>query len=393
MKRITFPRPRQLWRQVHWFVGITAGTLLMLIGLTGAILSFREEITDALNPGGRQVAPLARPVLTPPELLAAAQRTWPARAMGTLTVFNEPGAAARAIFAPQAGQRRGDTVYLDPYTAQPLPSLKGHEFFETAESLHRWLLLPRAPGRVVAGVLAFLLLGLALSGLYVRWPREWRSARAWFAIASHLKGRALLTRWHVVLGTVVLPLYLVLTGTGLYWAYDFVRGPVDAWFGAPPRAAARAPAKAEAAPPPAPADLAPAWAAFTRRAQASDGWSQAILRVSGGKQPSVMVTWMDAHPAHERARNRMKLSVPGAEVMLDERHSAKSTGERFLAAIYPLHMGSYFGLPGRIAMLLAALALPVFGVTGWWLYLDRRAKKRKPAARAARPDGQAASPV
>lgn len=387
---LTLPRPRQLWRQVHWFVGITAGTLLMVIGLTGAILAFREEITDALNPGGRHVTPLDRPALAPPALLAAVQQAWPGRAVGTLAVFNEPGAAARLIFAPQPGQRRGDTVYLDPYTAQALPPLTGYGFFDTVESLHRWLLLPRAPGRIVAGVLAFMLLGLALSGLYVRWPREWRSARAWFAIASHLKGRALLSRWHVVLGTVVLPMYLVFTATGLYWCYDFIRGPVDAWLGAAPRATARAAPQAEPAQPPAPADLTPAWTAFTRRAEAAGGWSDAILRVSGGKKPSVQVTWLDAHPAHERARNRMKLSVPGAELLQDERHAAKPAGQRALAAIYPLHMGTYFGLPGRIAMMLAALALPAFGITGWWLYLDRRAKQRGTAAKAARANAKAA---
>ena len=40
------PTLRQAWFQVHWFIGITAGTVLVVIGLTGALLAFHEEILD-----------------------------------------------------------------------------------------------------------------------------------------------------------------------------------------------------------------------------------------------------------------------------------------------------------------------------------------------------------
>ena len=36
--------------QVHWFFGITAGLVLALMGVTGALYSFEDEILDALNP-------------------------------------------------------------------------------------------------------------------------------------------------------------------------------------------------------------------------------------------------------------------------------------------------------------------------------------------------------
>jgi sulfite reductase (NADPH) flavoprotein alpha-component len=53
-----------------------------------------------------------------------------------------------------------------------------------------------------------------------------------------------------------------------------------------------------------------------------------------------------------------------------------------LQSVYALHVGSYFGLPGRIIVTLASLSMPLFFVTGWLLYLDRRRKKRQ--VRAAR---------
>jgi sulfite reductase (NADPH) flavoprotein alpha-component len=40
-------------------------------------------------------------------------------------------------------------------------------------------------------------------------------------------------------------------------------------------------------------------------------------------------------------------------------------------------VGSYFGLVGRIILTVTALCMPLFFITGWLLYLDRRRKKRQ----------------
>jgi sulfite reductase (NADPH) flavoprotein alpha-component len=374
---------KKFWFQLHWFVGITAGTVLVVIGLSGATLSFREELLDAMNPVGRHVAVQPMPVLTPPELLAAVRAAHGERAINTLTVFAAPGRPARVVFAAARGERRGDALRLDPYTGAALPPLVGEAFFDWTENLHRWLLLPREQGRVATGVLAAGLLFLALSGLYLRWPRRASDWRAWLTFDPTTGGRSFLWGLHSVMGTVALLIYLVSTTTGLYWAFDAVRERVDAWASAPhetPRVRRMANPEPKGDSNAGAAGIAPAWAAFERRVErtpdGAPGWSQVIVRATGGAQPSVLFTWLDVDPSHERARNRMTVRLPDADVVQDERHASKSAGGLFLAAIYPLHMGTYFGLPGRIAMTLASLMLPVFAVTGWLLYLDRRRKKR-----------------
>lgn len=368
---------KKIWFQLHWFIGITAGTVLIAIGLTGAVLSFREELIDAMNPGGRQVAAKTSPLLTPSQLLEAAGKIHGERPVATLALFAAPGAAARIVFAPPRGQRRGETIYLNPYTGVALPPLVGEDFFEWNESLHRWLLLPRAQGKVATGVLAGGLLILALSGLYLRWPKRVLDWRAWFTFDPALKGRSFLWSLHSVLGTFALLMYLVFTATGLYWAFDVIRDRVDAWAGVSadaPRVRSMGNTNAAAL------DISPAWTTFLQRtgrtSDGATGWSQVVLRLPTGTVPSVLFTWLDPVPSHERARNRMTVRLPDGEIVQDERHNAKSAGGLFLAAIYPLHMGTYFGLPGRIAMMLASLMLPVFSITGWLLYLDRRRKKR-----------------
>ncbi|WP_257572294.1 PepSY domain-containing protein, partial [Janthinobacterium sp. UMAB-60] len=153
---------KQLWFQLHWFIGITAGTVLVIIGLSGATLAFKDELLDVMNPGVRHVPVETRAPLTPAQLsnIAAAEH---GQRVASITIYAEAGVAPRLFFAPKHGQRRGESIYVHPYTGATQPALAGAEFFEWTESLHRWLLLPRDPGRQVAGALALCLLGLALS--------------------------------------------------------------------------------------------------------------------------------------------------------------------------------------------------------------------------------------
>lgn len=42
--------------QLHWLLGITAGTVLAIMGLSGAALSFEDELLRAANPGFAAIA-------------------------------------------------------------------------------------------------------------------------------------------------------------------------------------------------------------------------------------------------------------------------------------------------------------------------------------------------
>ncbi len=376
------PTLKQVWFQLHWFIGITAGTVLVVIGLTGALLAFRDELTDLVNPGVRHVPVQAAPVLTPQQVAQAARAAHPEQRVSSVILYSAPGSAARVGLAALPGQPRGTTVYVHPYSGAMQPELHGEEAFETIEFLHRWLLLPREAGRPVLGTLAICLLGLALSGLYLRWPRRVTDWRAWLTFDWRLSGRPFLWALHSVAGTWALVAYVVFTLTGAYWSFDIVRSTVDGWAGvqrapreAPARPARGAGAKKAKA---APVDLAPAWNTFVANAP---GWQMAFLRFTDKPGDPVQIAWLPDDAPHPRARSRMSIAPDGALVK-NEPYAEMATGARAVSTIYPLHMGTYFGLPGRIVMFLASLALPGFAVTGWMLYLKRR--RQAQAARAER---------
>jgi len=103
--------------QLHWFFGITAGLVIALMGVTGALYSFQEEILLAVNPQ-MAVTPQSRPVLEPGEMIERLH----ARGISVsgLYVDTEGGQPARVFLTPPPGERRGGMRFVDPYTAESL---------------------------------------------------------------------------------------------------------------------------------------------------------------------------------------------------------------------------------------------------------------------------------
>jgi sulfite reductase (NADPH) flavoprotein alpha-component len=372
---------KKLWFQLHWFVGITAGTVLMVIGLSGATLAFREQILDALNPGVRTVAVQNAPVLSPQQFAQAARQYKPDERVTSIILYDTPGSSARIGLAPPPGQRKGETIYLNPYTAALLPELKYEDFFEWTEQLHRFLLLPRDPGKMVSGVLAFCLMGLALTGLYLRWPRRLWDWRTWLTFDTRMKGRSFLWGLHSVAGTWVLLVFMVFTVSGVYWAFDPIRDMADGWMGTlrPPREAA-APKPKGAKPPKAEAaDLTAGWTTFQ---QTAPNWHMVFLRPPERANAPLQILWTAKDAPHVRARSSMTINMQTGALLKNELYADKPVGARLQSVIYPLHLGTYFGVVGQLIVFIAALALPGFGITGWMLYLNRRKQKR--IARAER---------
>lgn len=386
------PSFRWLLTQLHWLVGITAGSVLAVIGLSGALLSFRAEIIEALNPAlFHRTAPApGERVLTPAELVQKLQAAHPGERVQTLTLQAEPGRPVRAGFAPPPGQRRGPQHWVDPWTAETLGEPQGDPFFETVESLHRWLLLSRDTGKPVTGTLAAGLLLLALSGLVLRWPRQPLDWRAWLRLDLRLRGRALLWNLHAVAGTLALLCYLVSASTGIYWAFDAVRSAVDGAAGEGPAARMQRTgggkadkadkAEAKAAP-----DLDKLWQGFLR--ESGGDWRLVTMRLPARNAPRVEFSYLRVQAEHERARNRLYLDAASGEALEHRRYAELPTAARLVNSIYPLHMGTYWGWPGRVVMMLASAGMLLFAVTGWMLYLDRRRAKAAVRAERARLGG------
>ncbi len=357
--------------QMHWFFGITAGLVLTLMGITGALYSFEDEILDAFNPDALLVE--ARHATLPPLELVRKLEAATGLTVAILRVETVGNRAAQVYFTPEPGERRGPKRNFDPYTGELKGDAAGEGFFDFVLKLHRYLAMGEF-GKQITAACTLILVFFCLSGLYLRWPRQARNWRVWLTLDWAKKGRSFNWDLHSVFGTWCLLFYLLFAITGLSWSYDWMSNGLNKLLGGPSLESRKISTVITGKKEPLAVDYAAIWDSIQKTA--GPGLRAYNLRLpAAGGQPATVFYLLQNSP-HSRALNSITLDPASGQVSSVSRYAELSIGEQLLASNYALHVGSYFGLFGRIVMTAAALMMPLFFVTGWLLYLDRRRKQR-----------------
>lgn len=386
---------RNVLFQIHWFLGITAGVVLAVVGLTGGLMSFERQIMDAISPSIVRVE-VSGERLTPDAIAERFRAQREGARVEQITLWPEAERSAMIRIAPPPGERRGEAVYINPYNGELLGKINGEQFFRTVRSLHRWLLIPSEEGginigRQITGFCAFALIFFALSGLYLRWPRRALSWRNWFRIDFSLKGRNFYWALHSVIGTWVILMYLLMALTGLTWSYSWFKNgasivltgePVQERraFGGPGGREGRGGNMQQEHSAPVSVDLA--WATFATKA--ANNFKFANITFPHSEKDPVMINYVTPDATNDRQRSMISINAESGALISDQPYKPlEPLGKRIMQGIYELHTGEWFGTPGLIINMTASLLMPLFTITGFLLYFDRRKKKRKSKYAAA----------
>ncbi|UFZ04070.1 PepSY domain-containing protein [Bradyrhizobium ontarionense] len=373
---------KPLLLQIHSVAGLAAALVLAMMGITGAIMSFEDEIQAGLNASLAHVPPGAVAPLAPGELVARLQADPDGGKVAAITLSRDPSAAVRIRFARGEDGARPSSVFVDPRDGHVLGTPRGEAFFATVRRLHRWLLLPgdgNGAGRQITGAAVLGLVVLLITGLVLRWPRRAGSAALWLKPQLGLSGRGLHRSLHTVIGTWLLPVYLVMALTGLSYSYGWYKDGLT-WLLAPASppmqmSSPKAPrdGRSESRPEPQPVALDLVWATVLR--EAGDRFSTVQLTLPAGAGTAVRVrSWL--HDANDGARDEFRVDGVSGRLLAAERYADKTPGERALARILDIHRGSILGLPGQIVFMMAGALMPLFAVTGVLLYVSRRRLRR-----------------
>jgi uncharacterized iron-regulated membrane protein len=367
--------------RIHSTIGLAVSLILTVIGLTGATMSFEDEIGASLNAGIMRVEPRAVPMLTPDGLIARLQADHKFGKVSAVTLSSDPGAAARIRFARSKSDTGPSSVYVDPYDGHLLGVPRGEDFFATVRKLHRYLLVPgddKGYGRQITGVVAIGLIAMLISGLILRWPRHVRSVKAWLKPNLAMRGRGFVRSLHSVTGTWVMVIYLVIALTGLWWAFDWYRDGVTRLLSRPAIAAAPVQKKAPAQVSTAGAmslTFDRAWSAFLH--EQSSRYASAQLTLPSGTGTMMRIRSWPRDSSHSGARDEFRIDAVTGRVVSADIYDDKTLGERVLSSRLDIHRGAILGWPGKLLFMLAAALMPLFMVSGFLLHRSRR--KLRPA--------------
>lgn len=143
---------KKIFFQIHWFLGITAGLILSIMGVTGALYSYESQILKWINQDSYVVQVQNTAPLSPAEIYQRYSAAHPEAQINSITVAKDPSAAA-SINVAKEGERRGQTQMLNPYDASVLPDIQGKEVFRFIEQLHRNLTVGLWANKLLALVL------------------------------------------------------------------------------------------------------------------------------------------------------------------------------------------------------------------------------------------------
>lgn len=371
---------KNIWFKLHLILGLSAGFILLIVGFTGSMLSFEKEILNAINQNTYKVTVFDEGKLSTKELLEKFQEQKPQAKINAITISSfEDDSVSINVAGEGENARKGVTYYVNPYTAEILPELKGVSFFKTVENIHRRLLLNDF-GKQVVAISVVSLLVLMFSGIYIYFPRLKKSFLQSLTLNFQSKGRFFLSNLHGVIGMWVIPFYLVTSLTGLYWSYDFVSNGLHSITGVekPKKSQMKGSQKEAKSEMPMSEKISlddVSLAVDTFKNLLEDKYSSANLRFPQ-KGTIYSFDYLSINSAHERAKNKIEFDIKTNEVLKHEKYEDKTLTQKLMGSILPLHTGEYFGVIGQTLMFLASLMMPLFAITGLMLYIKRTKKKK-----------------
>lgn len=167
---------RKLIFKAHMYLGLCIGLLLAMIGLTGSLLVFGEEIDGFLNASLLKVEHRAQEKASLDDVLKNVRQAYPNEKLARIRLPREAEGTYEVCFEAKSDPR---CAYVDPYNATLLGTrVPNHSFKSRLFYLHRRLLSGET-GETIIGIAGIILLLLSISGVVLWWPGRKRLARGW----------------------------------------------------------------------------------------------------------------------------------------------------------------------------------------------------------------------
>jgi uncharacterized iron-regulated membrane protein len=372
-----YGRARRVLRQIHLWVALVLCLPLVVLGVTGSILVYRDELEKLFEPPPRLTTQTGKPH-TVVQIIAAVQTRigkefTPVRYEAP-TALEQPATLRLIAFGGAAKGPRVIDVLVDPVSLDlvrrhydPFPG-----FLRVIIRLHGNLLMGRA-GRTYVGWLGLVMLVLGISGLILWWPgrSRWRAA---FLVRRGVRGLRLYRDLHSAIGIWTFIVFITVSFSGVYLAFpQTVSAAIKTLL---PSRDTNSPApivRGEGAQP-IDADRAIAIALSTTP-------GARLISIGLPHRPEQPYRISFAHPGAGRGAPEVAALInpwSGKLIeLIDPRRFAPA--QIVLAWQGPIHFGQGLGWAWRILVCVSGLLPAIFAFTGVAMWLIKRGARRRTA--------------
>src|SRR5699024_6522294 len=304
-----------------------------------------------------------------------------------LTYAGKTGAAAVGYEQNENGKESFEVVFMNPYSGRFIKKQSTLEdgdfdFFRFIIEGHRYLWLPQAIGKKIVDYATLTFIFLLISGLILWWPKNLKKAekRKAFFIKWNVKFKRLVYDLHNVVGfySLIIALIIVVTGVivGLTWFKDgvyFVASGGETQEIQFPKSSPKAKTSSLNTP----QKLDVAWNKVINQEKEIPKGMYISPNLSNKTTPILIISYHDAETFYDRDTYYFdQYTLQRIHTPRDSYQDA-SFANKLLMLNYDIHIGSVWGIPGKIIAFIISLicaSLPVTGFLYWW---NRPKNKKK----------------
>ncbi|MBP2617182.1 PepSY-associated TM helix domain-containing protein [Chryseobacterium jejuense] len=387
--------PAKKWSaKLHLWFGLSVGIIVFIVSLTGTLYVFKDEVQNILRKDAIYVQqetsaqkPLSISILRKKVSLELNEK-YP---INSVEVSLDKEKSYRFLYYEK--NKKGwnyfqevlinKQVYVNQYTGEILAVYnEKYDFFNILKYIHWGLLLKSDWGKYVVGIPTVLFIFMLITGIILWWPKNknarkgrfrfsWENVKTWKRKNYDL---------HNVLGFYASFIALLMSITGIYFAYPYVKnafnytlsGSIDL----PKEKQIKSPDSLMAKRP----DIFDMTALQTEKLYA--GASSYRISLNGknkkGKELKNLPITIYGQEGRFSERSILTFDKYSGKLLTNKSHQQLSNAEKYANANYDIHTGSYFGLFGKIIWFIAGLictSLPVTGFLIWWGKRKKQGKK------------------
>jgi uncharacterized iron-regulated membrane protein len=339
------------------------------------LLAFERQVIEFSEREARYPrAPVGGEKLSPQQVIDAFQSARPEAKPASLAINNEPNAAWTI------GLGREGLVYVDPYTG----SITGEGnkmvrgVMTELRNWHRYVAMSgdnRPVGKAITGASNLVFLFLAISGLYIWFPRmlTWKLIKPVIWFRGGLRGKARNFNWHNVIGFWASLFLIVFTLTATVISYQWASNLLFTLTGnEPPQSQGGGGGQGQQAEQPYayPENLDAMWALAEQK---SPSWKSISLRLPVEKNSAVF-TIDEGIYWNIFGRSTLTVDASTAAVAKWDPYGQRNTGQRLRSWFRFTHTGETGGVVGQIIGFLACIGGAFLVWTGFSLAFRRFGK-------------------
>jgi uncharacterized iron-regulated membrane protein len=369
---------------LHLWLGLGSGFVIFVLGITGAIYVFTDELKTVFYRDRLFVEASSKPRMPLSKLIPKVEKELEGNPVSRVEMYAAPDRSYvfRSMKLDPEGFSHWDyykfykRVYVNPYDGTILyVENSKNEFFNLVLGLHMRLLFGEKIGHAVVSysVLAFVV--LLLSGIVLWMPKKWNTTERnkSFKIKWSAKFKRINYDLHNVLGFYAFLVLLMIAITGLCWSFDWMKNSVRYIANGAKNVEKVKPAVSDST------QFSTASAvdvAFSSaRTQSGQAFSFLINFPSKPEGTINISSYLSSWNLHDRVQASYDRYT--GKLLRSSTYEELNTGDKVYQLNYDLHTGTYLNLPSRILAFVASLIAACLPLTGFYIWWGKRPTQKK----------------